>query len=154
MNNASSGCDRGSRQPGTNAGLGVRVQSPDASRRHEQEPEAPTWWNHLNQCNHVRSGVRKNTVAGHWRAAPLTRVIPGRTGEFTPRIGSKASRKRLASASGSSSYARRQSIDPTLGRQTRDLASRMEKDLGTLLEWAAVAHYNMEHPILQRVNRC
>ena len=29
---------------------------------------------------------------------------------------------------------------------TRDLLSRMAKDLATPLEWAAVAHYNTEHP--------
>jgi len=33
-----------------------------------------------------------------------------------------------------------------LKRMTRDLVSRMEKDLGTQLEWVAVAHYNTEHP--------
>lgn len=33
-----------------------------------------------------------------------------------------------------------------LKRITRDLVSRMEKDLGTQLEWVAVAHYNTEHP--------
>jgi type IV secretory pathway VirD2 relaxase len=33
-----------------------------------------------------------------------------------------------------------------LKRLTRDLVSRMERDLGTPLEWVAVAHYNTEHP--------
>ncbi len=33
-----------------------------------------------------------------------------------------------------------------LKRLTRDVASRMEKDLGTPLEWVAVSHYNTEHP--------
>ncbi len=33
-----------------------------------------------------------------------------------------------------------------LRRLTRDLVSRMEKDLGTPLEWVAVSHYNTEHP--------
>jgi type IV secretory pathway VirD2 relaxase len=33
-----------------------------------------------------------------------------------------------------------------LKRLTRDLVSRMENDLGTPVEWAAVAHYNTEHP--------
>jgi type IV secretory pathway VirD2 relaxase len=33
-----------------------------------------------------------------------------------------------------------------LKRLTRDLMSRMERDLGTPLEWVAVAHYNTEHP--------
>jgi type IV secretory pathway VirD2 relaxase len=33
-----------------------------------------------------------------------------------------------------------------LKRLTRDLMSRMEWDLGTPLEWVAVAHYNTEHP--------
>src|ERR1700722_9192735 len=31
-------------------------------------------------------------------------------------------------------------------RLTRDLVSRMEKDLGTQVEWVAAAHYNTEHP--------
>jgi type IV secretory pathway VirD2 relaxase len=33
-----------------------------------------------------------------------------------------------------------------LKRLTRDVASRMEKDLGTPLEWVTVSHYNTEHP--------
>jgi hypothetical protein len=33
-----------------------------------------------------------------------------------------------------------------LRRLTRDLLSRMEADLGSPLEWAAVAHFNTEHP--------
>jgi hypothetical protein len=33
-----------------------------------------------------------------------------------------------------------------LERLTRDLMGRMGQDLGTALEWAAVAHFNTEHP--------
>jgi type IV secretory pathway VirD2 relaxase len=33
-----------------------------------------------------------------------------------------------------------------LKRLTRDLVSQMESDLGTPLEWVAVAHFNTEHP--------
>src|SRR5580658_10646866 len=33
-----------------------------------------------------------------------------------------------------------------LTRLTRDLMDRVERDLGIPLEWAAVAHYNTEHP--------
>jgi type IV secretory pathway VirD2 relaxase len=33
-----------------------------------------------------------------------------------------------------------------LTRLTRDLMERVERDLGIPLEWAAVAHYNTEHP--------
>ena len=33
-----------------------------------------------------------------------------------------------------------------LSRLTRDLVRRMEEDLGTELEWAAVEHHNTEHP--------
>jgi type IV secretory pathway VirD2 relaxase len=33
-----------------------------------------------------------------------------------------------------------------LDRLTRDLMARMEKDLGTKLEWLAVTHFNTEHP--------
>ena len=33
-----------------------------------------------------------------------------------------------------------------LDRLNRDLMNRMEKDLGTKLEWVAVTHFNTEHP--------
>ena len=33
-----------------------------------------------------------------------------------------------------------------LDRLTRDLMTRMERDLGTKLEWVAVTHFNTEHP--------
>jgi type IV secretory pathway VirD2 relaxase len=33
-----------------------------------------------------------------------------------------------------------------LKQLTRDLLARMEKDLGTPLQWVAAAHYNTEHP--------
>ena len=33
-----------------------------------------------------------------------------------------------------------------LSRLTRELIERMEKDLGTDLEWAAAEHHNTEHP--------
>ena len=33
-----------------------------------------------------------------------------------------------------------------LDRLTRDLMNRMEKDLGTKLEWVAITHFNTEHP--------
>jgi len=33
-----------------------------------------------------------------------------------------------------------------LDRLTRDLMARMEKDLGSRLEWVAVTHFNTEHP--------
>jgi hypothetical protein len=33
-----------------------------------------------------------------------------------------------------------------LKKLTRDLLSKMETDLGTPLQWVAVAHYNTEHP--------
>src|SRR5207237_2105799 len=33
-----------------------------------------------------------------------------------------------------------------LERHTRDLMTRMERDLHTELEWVAVIHYNTEHP--------
>jgi hypothetical protein len=35
-----------------------------------------------------------------------------------------------------------------LDRLTRDLMARMEKDLGTKLQWVAVKHFNTEHPHL------
>ena len=36
-----------------------------------------------------------------------------------------------------------------MDRLTRDLMARMEKDLGTKLEWVAVTHFNTEHPHIQ-----
>jgi type IV secretory pathway VirD2 relaxase len=40
-----------------------------------------------------------------------------------------------------------------LASHTRDLLSRMERDLGTALEWAAVVHYNTDHPHVHIVLR-
>jgi type IV secretory pathway VirD2 relaxase len=40
-----------------------------------------------------------------------------------------------------------------LHRLTRDLAERIGADLGTNLEWLAVAHYNTEHPHIHMVIR-
>ncbi len=40
-----------------------------------------------------------------------------------------------------------------LSRLTRDLIERMENDLGTDLEWAAVEHHNTEHPHVHVVVR-
>src|SRR5579863_5097422 len=40
-----------------------------------------------------------------------------------------------------------------LGRLTGDLLKRMEKDLGTELEWVAVEHHNTEHPHVHVVVR-
>jgi type IV secretory pathway VirD2 relaxase len=36
---------------------------------------------------------------------------------------------------------------------TRDLAAQMEKDLGTKLDWAGVAHWNTEHPHVHLIVR-
>src|SRR5262249_49766475 len=40
-----------------------------------------------------------------------------------------------------------------LERLARDLVERMAVDLGTTLEWVAVAHYNSEHPHVHIVMR-
>jgi type IV secretory pathway VirD2 relaxase len=40
-----------------------------------------------------------------------------------------------------------------LASHTRDLLSRMERDLGTALEWAAAVHYNTDHPHVHIVLR-
>src|SRR5262249_399128 len=40
-----------------------------------------------------------------------------------------------------------------LKRFTRDLMSRMEKDLGTKLDWVAVGHWNREHPQIHVILR-
>ena len=40
-----------------------------------------------------------------------------------------------------------------LKRFTRDLMGQMEKDLGTRLDWAAVDHWNTEHPHIHIIVR-
>ena len=83
---------------------------------------------------------------------PLTRVIQRAVGFSTSKEGidiatrledwQKASDERLWKLIVSPEFGDR--VD--LKRLTRDLMSEIQTDLGTALDWIAVAHYNTEHP--------
>jgi len=112
-----------------------------------------------NQRCAVRVMYAKNTVAGHWRAH----------GRYVARESSSQGNPKAVGFDGhaeSIDIARRLEswqkagderlwkliVSPEFGdradlkRLTRDLVSRMERDLGTPLEWVAAAHRNTEHP--------
>ena len=58
-----------------------------------------------------------------------------------------SSGRRIRTGSSGNSFCRRSSVTGVdLERLTRDVMKGMEKDLGTKLEWVAVAHHNTEHP--------
>ena len=113
-----------------------------------------------NQRCAVRVMYAKNTVAGQWRAHGryVARESATQEGEskavgfdgrgesidIADRLESwqKAGDERLWKLIVSPEFGDR----ADLKRLTCDLVSRMEKDLGTPLEWVAVAHYNTEHP--------
>jgi type IV secretory pathway VirD2 relaxase len=113
-----------------------------------------------NQRCAVRVIYAKNTVAGQWRAHGRYVARESATHEGDPKaVGfdgrgesidiaerierwQKAGDERLWKLIVSPEFGDR----ADLKRLTRDLVSRMEKDLGTQVEWVAVAHYNTEHP--------
>jgi type IV secretory pathway VirD2 relaxase len=102
----------------------------------------------------------KSTVAGQWRAHGryVARESATREGDpkavgfdgrgesidFAERLEGwqKAGDERLWKLIVSPEFGDR----ADLKQLTRDLVARMESDLGTPLEWVAVAHYNTEHP--------
>jgi type IV secretory pathway VirD2 relaxase len=120
-----------------------------------------------NQRCAVRVMYAKNTVAGQWRAhgrylarESATHESDSKTVGFDDRGESidiaaeleswqKAGDERLWKLIVSPEFGER----ADLKRLTRDLGSRMEKDLGMPLEWVAVAHYNTEHPHVHMVLR-
>ena len=113
-----------------------------------------------NQRCAVRVLYAKNTVAGHWRAHGRYVARERASQEGDPKaVGfdghgesidiarrlegwQKAGDERLWKLIVSPEFGDR----ADLKRLTRDLVSRMERDLGTPLEWVAAAHYNTEHP--------
>jgi len=113
-----------------------------------------------NQRCAVRVMYAKNTVAGQWRAHGryLARESATQKGDpkavgFDDRGESIDIAKRLESwQKAGDERLWKLIVSPEFGdradlkRLTRDLVSRMEIDLGTPLEWVAVAHYNTEHP--------
>jgi type IV secretory pathway VirD2 relaxase len=113
-----------------------------------------------NQRCAVRVMYAKNTVAGQWRAHGRYVARESATQESDPKaVGfdsrgesidiparlegwQKAGDERLWKLIVSPEFGDRADMK----RLTRDLVSRMEKDLGTQVEWVAAAHYNTEHP--------
>jgi type IV secretory pathway VirD2 relaxase/predicted DNA-binding transcriptional regulator len=108
----------------------------------------------------VRVSYSKNATAGHWRAHGRYLVRESVTfdggsrgigfdgkcesTEIVQRLESwqQAGDERLWKIIVSPEFGDR--VD--LKKLTRDLLAGMEKNLGTPLEWAAVAHFNTEHP--------
>ncbi len=102
----------------------------------------------------------KNTVAGQWRAHGRYVARESATQESDPEaVGFDSRGESIEIAARLQGWQKagderlwKLIVSPEFGdradmkRLTRDLVSRMEKDLGTQVEWVAAAHYNTEHP--------
>jgi len=102
----------------------------------------------------------KNTVAGQWRAHGRYVARESATQESDPKaVGFDSRGESIDIAARLEGWQKagdervwKLIVSPEFGdradlkRLTRDLVSRMERDLGIPLEWVAVAHYNTEHP--------
>ena len=102
----------------------------------------------------------KNTVAGQWRAHGRYVARESATQESDPKaVGFDSRGESIDIAARLEGWQKagderlwKLIVSPEFGdradmkRLTRDLVSRMEKDLGTQVEWVAAAHYNTEHP--------
>ncbi len=99
----------------------------------------------------------KNAVRGQWRAHGRYIAREGATG--SKRAGFDQSSNECDVAQRLAAWQEagdprmfKLIVSPEFGERlelhglTRRLLSQMESDLGTRLEWAAVAHYNTEHP--------
>jgi type IV secretory pathway VirD2 relaxase len=108
----------------------------------------------------VRVIYAKNTVAGQWRAHGRYVARESATHEGDSKaVGFDGLAESIDIAGRLESWQKagderlwKLIVSPEFGdkadlkRLTRDLVSRMERDLGMPLEWVAVAHYNTEHP--------
>ena len=113
-----------------------------------------------NQRCAVRVMYAKNTVVGQWRAHGHYIARESATQESDPKaVGFDSRGEAIDIAARIEGWQKARDerlwkliVSPEFGdradmkRLTRDLVSRMEKDLGTRLEWVAAAHYNTEHP--------
>ncbi len=130
------------------------ARSSRTARRQQAARSRPA---HFQHCS-VRVTYSSNRVTGHWRAhgkyivresASLQSEKTGFSAETTGvdiplRLHGwqEARDPRIWKLIISPEFGER--LD--LQRLTRDVMSRMEADLHTSLEWAAVAHFNTEHP--------
>jgi type IV secretory pathway VirD2 relaxase len=108
----------------------------------------------------VRIMYAKNATAGQWRAHGRYIARESATREGDPKaVGFDNRGESIDIAERLEGWQRagddrlwKVIVSPEFGdradlrRLTRDLVARMERDLGTPLEWVAVAHYNTEHP--------
>src|ERR1039458_9641047 len=112
-----------------------------------------------NQRCAVRVMYAKNTIAGQWRAHGRYVARESATQGDSKTVGFDDRGEAIDVAERLESWQKagderlwKLIVSPEFGdrtdqkRLTRDLVSRMESDLGTPLEWVAVAHYNTEHP--------
>jgi type IV secretory pathway VirD2 relaxase len=114
---------------------------------------------HFQRCA-VRVMYSKNVTAGQWRAHGRYIARESATHERGPKdVGFDSSEESINIAARLEAWQKANDerfwkviISPEFGdradlkRLARDLISRTEKDLGTPVEWVAVAHYNTEHP--------
>ena len=111
-----------------------------------------------NQRCAMRVTYARNVVKGHWRAHGRYITRESASGESTA-VGFDQTQQSIDVPSKLERWQAAQDarlwkiiISPEFGerldltRLTRDLLSRIEKDLHTQLEWVAVAHFNTEHP--------
>jgi len=108
----------------------------------------------------VRVLYSKNTSNGQWRSHGRYIARESATHEGHPRaVGFNATEESIDIAACLEDWQKTNDerlwkliVSPEFGdrvdlkRLTRDLISQMETDLGTRLEWVAVAHFNTEHP--------
>ncbi len=108
----------------------------------------------------IRVTYSKNTTRGQWRAHGRYLARDSATQEQSAKeVGFDGRTERIDIASTLAAWQKHRDerlwkiiISPEFGeridlqRLTRELLAKMEKDLGTPLEWVAVAHFNTEHP--------
>ncbi len=139
----------------------VRMTSRPAqpSRRYRGLIDGPTRKPHLQRCA-VRVTYSPNRVRGQWAAhgryiARESAAGPAKDGEvgFSAAADGLNISKTLATwQTAGDPRLFKLIISPEFGerldlrRHTRELLARMENDLGTDLEWVAVAHFNTGHP--------
>ena len=116
----------------------------------------------FNQRCAVRTMYTANKTAGQWRAHGRYIARESAGGSVLSQLGNHVHGEVSRPAEPAKELERWQSegdprlwkliVSPEFGerldldRLTRDLMARMEKDLGTKLEWVAVPHFNTEHP--------
>jgi len=130
------------------------AQSSRTARRRQAARSRPS---HFQHCS-VRVTYSANRVTGHWRAhgkyivRESASLQSDKTGFSAETTGVNIPLRLHEWQESGDPRIWKLIISPEFGerldlqRLTRDVMSRMETDLHTSLEWAAVAHFNTEHP--------